>query len=401
MSNTDIIVAGHICLDVIPTFNQFQGTLQENLIPGKLIDVGSAVTATGGPVSNTGLALYRLGMSTGLMGKVGDDMFGQRIIEVLRGYSDDLADSMVVDPNATTSYTIVISPPGVDRLFFHDAGANHTFAGSDVQLEGEQSAKIFHFGYPPLMRRMYADGGKELREVMKRAKDAGFTTSMDMAYPDPNSEPGRVDWVTVLGNVLPFVDVYVPSFDETLFMVDRALHDKLNAEAGGNLAAHVGIDVIAETAEKLLNMGAKVVGLKLGDQGFYLRTTADEAAIAGMGRGAPPNAANWTGRELLAPIFKTEVVGTTGSGDATIAGFLAAMLNNMTIEEAAISAVGVGACNVEAADSVSGIPAWDVVQERIKAGWEQATPSLTFTGGWLHDAETGLWVGPGDGVRTK
>jgi sugar/nucleoside kinase (ribokinase family) len=63
------------------------------------------------------------------------------------------------------------------------------------------------------------------------------------------------------------------------------------------------------------------------------------------------------------------VVGTAGSGDATIAGFLAAFLRDMTPEEAVTMAVAVGACNVEAADTLSGIRPWDETLRRVAAGW--------------------------------
>src|SRR3990172_9091313 len=51
-------------------------------------------------------------------------------------------------------------------------------------------ARLFHFGYPPLMKRMYEARGHELREIFRRAKGTGVTTSLDMALPDPSSPAG-------------------------------------------------------------------------------------------------------------------------------------------------------------------------------------------------------------------
>ncbi len=392
---TDIIVAGHVCLDVIPKFENLDGSFEQVFAPGRLIDVSDALTALGGPVSNTGMALHKLGIPTGLMGKVGADMFGECIVELMRGYSEDLANSMIIDEAASTSYTIVINPPGVDRIFLHSPGANHTFNASDVNLS-TTGGKIFHFGYPPLMRSMYQNAGAELVGVMQQAKQAGFTTSLDMAYPDPDSEAGRVDWRSILRNTLPYVDVFLPSFDETLFMLNRPLHDALKQKPG-NMVRHIDISLLGETADMLLTMGAKVVGFKLGDQGFYVKTIGNEALISAMGRGAP-DPVSWAGRELYAPVFVTDVVGTTGSGDATIAGFLAAMVEQMKIEEVVLSAVAVGAHNVEAADSLSGIEPWHVVQMRIKSGWEQAFPELNLEG-WQLEPTSRLYFGPSDFQR--
>jgi sugar/nucleoside kinase (ribokinase family) len=58
------------------------------LVPGKLVDVGPAVLATGGAVSNTGLALHRLGSHVQFMGKVGNDQSGAVIMDVLSQNGD-------------------------------------------------------------------------------------------------------------------------------------------------------------------------------------------------------------------------------------------------------------------------------------------------------------------------
>ena len=79
------IVAGHLCLDVIPhiTGNSPEA-FRAAFVPGHLIDVGPATLSTGGPVSNTGLALHKLGVPTQLMGKVGADLFGQAVSQRCR-----------------------------------------------------------------------------------------------------------------------------------------------------------------------------------------------------------------------------------------------------------------------------------------------------------------------------
>jgi sugar/nucleoside kinase (ribokinase family) len=66
-----------------------------------------------------------------------------------------------------------------------------------------------------------------------------------------------------------------------------------------------------------------------------------------------------------------DVVGTTGSGDATIAGFLAALLRDVSPAQAMNIALAVGACNVEAADALSGIRLWGDTLRRITAGWRK------------------------------
>ncbi len=394
-----IVVAGHICLDIIPTFDpaMFAGgalALEELLVPGKLTTVGPAVTATGGAVSNTGLALHRLGAPTKLMGKIGDDLFGHAILDFIRSTGPGLADGMIVDPDAVSAYTLVINPPGVDRIFLHCPGANDTFGADDVNMEQVADASIFHFGYPPIMRRLYGDGGVELAALMARARAAGAITSLDASYPDPKSDAGQVDWRALLVRVLPHVDLFLPSLEETLFMLDRPRHDRL--AAGGDIIRQADGELLHALSDDLLEMGVAVVGLKLGDQGLYLRTTPDSQRLAKLTARLRLDPDGWRGRELLSPCFQAQVVGTTGAGDCTIAGFLAALLRGATPTAAMTSAVAVGAFNVENADATSGIPPWPAVEARIQAGWARR-PVVLDLPGWTWAQEECVWIGPGEG----
>lgn len=391
-----VVVAGHICLDVIPSFDthaQHGGAhdAAQLLQPGKLVNVGPALLATGGAVSNTGLALHRLGVPTRLMGMIGGDLFGKAVLDIVRGYDPALAEGMIVDRDAFTSYTIVIEPPGLDRMFLHAPGANDSFTAAHVPLFRLEGARLFHFGYPPIMRQFYGDDGDELARLMQQVKARGLVTSLDMAYPDPNSDAGRADWRAILTRALPFVDVFLPSLEETLFMLDRNRHDTLNAQ-GGILRQADGA-LLADLAGELLDMGAAIVGLKLGDQGFYVRTTSDPARLD-----LPPLPqldTTWSGRELLAPCFQVQVAGTTGAGDCTIAGFLAGLLAGQSLPQTLTSAVAVGACNVERADSLSGVPDWGTLQTRLAAGWAREEVALNLPGWTWHEAN-GLWSGPHD-----
>lgn len=320
----DVIVAGHICLDIIPGFLH-----PADLTPGTLLQMGPAVLSTGGAVSNTGLALHRLGLRTRLLGKVGDDLLGRAVVDFLRQRDSGLAAGMIVDAKATTSYSVVISPPGIDRTFLHHAGANDTFTPTDIAADQLEGARLFHFGYPTLMRSLYEDGGVAMAAIFRQAKAKGLMTSLDMSLPDPRSAAAQVDWCAWLQRVLPLVDVYLPSLEETRMMLR-------NTDAPEALTA------------RLHEWGAGIVGLKLGADGLFCR---------------------WAGRVYHAPCFDVQVAGTTGAGDSTIAGFLAGLLHGLPPEEVMTMAVAVGACCCEAPDATSGIRTWEETRARVAAGW--------------------------------
>ncbi|MCD4825090.1 MAG: carbohydrate kinase family protein [Phycisphaerae bacterium] len=366
---SNIVVAGHICLDIIPTINPFDGGLESFLVPGKLIDIGKAVVSTGGAVSNTGLALHRLGLPVELMGKVGNDPFGQIVLNLLESRGDKLAEGMIVSDSDQTSYSVVISPPDVDRIFLHCPGANDTFRADNIDYETLSKSGMFHFGYPPLMRTMYENDGRELTEIFRRVKKLGITTSLDMALPDPNSPAGKANWPKILADLLPHIDVFLPSLDEIVFMLgDKELQNQPIAD--GRL--------LKDISQRLIDMGVAIVVIKLGEAGLYLRTTNDKQRLETMGTSAPKDIAAWTNREFYSPCFKVDVVGTTGAGDCTIAGFLAGLFQSLGPEDALTAAVATGACSVETADATSGVQPWDKMQMRIKSNWNRKAPINAF-----------------------
>lgn len=390
MANDAIIVAGHCCLDIIPSF---ASTADGELHPGKLVDVGPALLAPGGTVSNVGLSLSRLGAPVRMVGKIGDDHFGRILLGFYRERDPALADGMIVTPGEITSYSVVISPPGSDRIFLHCSGANHTFSAADLLAQSFDGAAILHFGYPPLMRGMYRDGGADLTAIMREAQRRGLFTSLDMALPDPASEAGQVDWRALLRQVLPFVDAFLPSIEETLFMLDRARYDELRAQYGmSGVIEGVDAVLLAHLSDELLAWGARIIGLKLGDQGFYLRTAQD------FGGRSLLNPAAWADRELLVPCFQTAVAGTTGAGDATIAGLLTALLAGMAPEAAIRSAVAVGAYSVEQVDATSSVPRWDEAQGRLQTDWATCPVRINVEG-WRWDEAAKVWYGPHDRMR--
>lgn len=342
---TEALVAGHICLDIIP---ELKGRIEFE--PGRLIEAGPATLSTGGAVSNTGLTLTKLGVRTRLVGKVGPGPFGTAIRDILDSHRSGLGDSMAQGDE--TSYTIVVNLSGEDRMFLHSPGCNATFCAADVTDEALRDTRLMHFGYPPLMARMYADDGAELVALFRRAKTFGVLTSLDMSLPDPGTASGGANWERILDRVLPYVDLFVPSVEELTYMLDRPA---LDARGKDWPSEH-----FSSLAERVLGRGAKAVLIKAGEQGLYLKTTGD------LGLGAA-----WNHRELWAPSYEVAVTGATGAGDAAIGGFLMGVLRGMSPERALSAGAAVGASCCEAADAVSGVRDWETTSRRIESGWRR------------------------------
>lgn len=364
-----IIAAGHICIDITPVFSastKYQ-KISDVLEPGKLIHMDPADVHTGGSVANTGLALKILGADVQLMGKVGNDAFGSMVRDILGSYG---AGGLIVDEGSSTSYSVVLAVPGIDRIFLHNSGANDTFTNQDIPEAALQDAALFHFGYPPLMKKMYEKDGAELAAIFRRMKAMGIATSLDLAAVDPNSEAGKADWVKILAAVLPDTDFFVPSFEELCFMLDRPRYDAL-AALGGDMTAKLSMEAdVKPLAEKCLRMGCKAVLIKCGTAGMYYSTgTLD--AMHQVGQRLELDASVWAEKSGVQPCFRADVVRSgTGAGDTSIAAFLMAVLQGLAPEACTALAAAEGACAVTSYDALSGLKSLDALQARIASGWE-------------------------------
>jgi sugar/nucleoside kinase (ribokinase family) len=362
----DALVVGHICLDIIPAL---KGKVAFE--PGRLIEVGDATLSTGGAVSNTGQALHKLGVKTGLCGKVGDDLFGKSIRKILDQTGHGLSDGMKISAGEATSYTIVISLSGEDRMFLHAPGCNDSFVSADVSDEALSGARLVHFGYPTLMAQMFRDNGKETVDLLKRAKALGATTSMDVSLPDLAGPAGKADWLEILAQALPYTDLFLPNVEELHFMLDRESFERRDCD-------DLSTEDVRRLSRKAIGMGAKVLAVKLGANGLYL---ASGSSFEGLGRGMPANSQDWRNLELWGPCFSVDVAGTTGAGDATVAGLLMAWLKSMSPQDAVRAANAVGACCCERHDAVTGVKPWPEIETRINSGWTSAM--LTLGPAWV------------------
>ncbi|MFP4052251.1 MAG: carbohydrate kinase family protein [Phycisphaerae bacterium] len=362
----DCVVAGHICLDVTPTFHTGGKTVSEIFRPGSLVQIGPATVSTGGPVSNTGFPLRRLGNTVQLMGKCGDDMWGRALMEAIRDEAPGTEAGMQVVPGEPTSYTVVVNPPGIDRIFLHCPGANDTFTADDIDRDTVSRSRLMHFGYPPLMAKTYADDGAELVKIFQAARNAGATTSLDMAYPDPSGPAAAVDWRGILSRTLPHVDIFTPSVEELLLTIERDTFDALADQAGEQeLLGLISADVLRRLGQWCIDAGAAVVLIKCGYLGLYVKA-ADADRLAASGRGRPDDLSTWAERELLEPSYRVEqIVSATGAGDCAIAGFLTSFLKGLSLDDAMRVACAVGGQNLSAPDSISGVQSWDATLEQI------------------------------------
>ncbi|CAN5634723.1 hypothetical protein BH10ACT7_BH10ACT7_31850 [soil metagenome] len=318
-STPRIGVAGHICLDLTPALDR-----QPGLAPGLLYEIGAMAATAGGCVANTGGQLADLGVDVSLFADVGND--------ALAGVLRDRVTQRGLDARGfrttpgSTSYSIVVQPPGTDRTFWHHVGANSSFDGSSIGLAG---LDLLHVGYPSILPALVADGARPLVDLFERARNAGIVTSLDLAVVSDPDDASRTLWRSLLASILPHTDVVTPSVDDL-------------TSATGDTITHTPEGLIA-AAQDLVRQGAAIAAVSAGEHGIAL-ATGSTARLQSAGPVLERLAGNWLDRAIWVPARPVpRKVTTTGAGDAATAGFLAALVRGEEPAAALVSSAEAGA----------------------------------------------------------
>lgn len=294
----DVVCLGILVADVLgKPVDEYPGR-------GKLVLVDQMELHTGGCAANTGVSLAKIGVDTGIIGKVGADGFGDFIVSQIERHGMD-ARGVVRDPDTATSATMVMVHGDGERSFIHYLGANATLVESDVNFDLMRGAKILHIAGSFLMP---AIDGQPTANVLRKAQEMGITTSLDTAW------DSRGRWMELLAPCLPYMDYFVPSIEEARMVTGK--HDP------------------ADVAKVLMDRGVKVVGLKMGEDGCYIRSA---------------------GAEVRIPKFDVDAVDACGAGDAFAAGFLTGVVKGWDLEMTGRFANAVGALCVTAIGATTGI----------------------------------------------
>lgn len=392
----EIVAAGHTCLDIIPAFTidgQAEG-ITDVLIPGKMIDMDKCVVVGGGPVTNAGVSIRRLGVKTELIGKIGNDDFGKMILRWYKEHEGHFEGIKVVDDESeSTSYTIAICIPGIDRFYLHHRGANDTFGYNDMNFDIVKRSKLMLFGYPPWMKMTFDNTGEELTRILSKTKTLNTTTALDLALPDIDGYAGSVDWRAILKKWTPLSDIMVPSAEELFYFLqkDEFFKKKTGLGPKQSVLDRLTVGEISDMGAELIEMGTGVAMIKCGHRGLYIRT-ADKNRFQEFGAAVPSDLKNWENRELWFSVYQEEkFVGALGSGDSAIAGFLAAFLWNHPIESCLKYANAAGSMSVTVPDGLTWNKGFDDLTRRIEAGWGTKRMKIDEKG-WSKVRE--FWVGP-------
>lgn len=254
---------------------------------GKQVITKDFQTHGGGCSANFSLSCARLGMDTQLFGKVGDDVFGTYVLVELEDNRVDTKNVKLTDNKTGVTVAIV---QGIERSFITFRGENSTYCLNDIDVT-KINADIVHLPSYFLLDGLRDDYAK-LIDVLHASK---IQVSFDTGW-DPRGFTKET--VDPLFDILPRVDVFLPNLDEARSILG------LDPKTGPERAAEI-----------LLDMGMKVVAIKMGKEGCWVATKE---------------------RIEYVPSFSVKVVDTTGAGDNFNAGFISSYISGKPLSECAI-----------------------------------------------------------------
>jgi fructokinase len=162
----DVITFGEVLIDFVPTTSNVS-----------LIDAQAFKKAPGGAPANVAVGLARLGVSTGFMGKVGNDAFGHFLVNTLKDNQVDVS-AVCYSDEARTALAFVSLGAGGERefMFYRHPSADMLFTPQEVDSQYIRSAKIFHFGSISLI----SDPSKSATlRAIEVASEAGLLITYD------------------------------------------------------------------------------------------------------------------------------------------------------------------------------------------------------------------------------
>lgn len=298
----DIVAVGMMAYDMIVR------EVDESLFTRDATLLKELGISSGGGAMTQAVIAKRLGCRAALCSRVGDDTYGQYLMEVLR--REGIADTWVRVAEEATMVTIALVKPDGNRNFLTREGDNiHNFTLEDVDLALLKRTRMVSYGSFYFLPGL---DGKGEAKIFRTVKDAGAMITADTA-----SDVYGKGRDLVFRN-LPYIDYFVPSYEEAAYLTETMDVDKM--------------------AEIFLSRGATHVIIKLGKQGCYL-------AHKGY-------------RERIPAFYQKQVCDTTGAGDNFTGAFMAAVLQGLDFQQAALFA------NAAAAVSVTGVGAVSALKSR-------------------------------------
>jgi fructokinase len=304
----DVIAIGELLIDLIAD------------TPGlRLEEQTTFKRFAGGAPANFVVGIKRLGLTSGMITKVGNDFFGRFLLETLKKEQVD-----VTHITMSNEYKTGLAFVGLDEhrnpsfSFYRSPCADIMLSKEEISEKYIKSAKL-------LMCGTVSMAVEPARSAIFKAIEFAKKHSIQVAC-DPNLREDLwhfKDPREHIFRVLKDTDIFLPSISEAEF---------ITGERG------------EQAFEAILDLGPSIIAITHGKEGSTI-LTKDE--------------------KFFAPSYKVEVVDTTGAGDAFAAGLVTGLLTNIPLQRIPYFANAVSALKITRKGAMN-IPTREEVEKFMK-----------------------------------
>ncbi len=275
----------------------------------------------GGDTSNAVMAAARAGAHCGYVSAVGDDVFGQNLIDLWRLAGIDIALVAIKSGAPTGLYFVTHGKSGHEFSYRRSASAAATMQINDAQREAVASTRWLH--YSGISQAISSNARDQCAAAVRVAKEAGAQISFDA-----NLRLKLWSLEDAKRHMIPAIaacDLFLPSMDDVVQL--SGLHDP---------------QAIVRWSHEL---GAKQVVLKMGSAGVLV----SDGYV----------------QQQIAPIAM-QAVDATGAGDCFAGNILARLAQGDDLVRAARYANAAAALSVQGFGAVEPLPWPDAVFKLLK-----------------------------------
>ena len=271
----DVICAGAALVDMV-------AKVERHPLEDDEVFVSDLTLLSGGAAANTAYACAKIGLTSAFLGKLGEnDVFGSKIVEDFNVVNVSTALLKYSNQYGTGSAYVALKKNGDRRIYAHSGAANYLSKDDVIEKEIVATKVIF------------LSSLKNLEPFIKAAK-IGRKNNIPVIL-----NPGMLiidQGLKVIKELLEKIDIFILSQREfsTLLNIQENFKKK----------------IIVEKAKTLLELGIKVLIVTLGEKGAFLITNK--------------------GSESIPSAKISQVIDTTGAGDAFSAGFIYGFVKNLS-----------------------------------------------------------------------
>ena len=287
----DVVGIGAALLDILVTVDGYptEDTKQQSL---------QTKFQGGGPCATGLVAISKLGVKSGYMGTLGDDMYGDYIRSAFDTYGVNRDCAKTIPDTQSFHSVVLLNVANASRTCVWNRGTVTPPTPEDVDLNVLKNAKYLHLDGHQMACAIFA---------AQKAKEFGVKVSLDAGSPYPG-----------IDELLPLVDVLIPS-------------EEFSLKYTGCATAEEAAAVLQE------KFHPEVLIITQGSRGGFL----------------------WeNGKAVRYPVFPVKAIDSNGAGDTFHGAFVAARIQGMTVSDAAAFASATSALKCTRVGAQEGIPSF-------------------------------------------